>query len=312
MLNYDSFIGPWAGLPVPWTKKNELDEGRYRADIARCCKAGIPGIYSGGTTGEFYAMDWDEFKIVARATVEECAAHHTPSMIGCTSTSTRGAVRRAAYAAELGADAIQVALPFWMEVPDDKVVPFFCEVAQAAPGLKLSIYETLRAKKSLGLEQHRAIKQAIPEYLMVKANAGTIGCTEKGCAALSEWVHVFVAEVLWAKLGPHGADGCCSALVYYNPRPILALWELLKKKDWENLDTAIQPILQLHQFLVQEYAPRGFTDTAYDHMGGAAAGFLQCGLRSRAPYPQASEADAERLRQWYREHFPEMLDLPES
>jgi hypothetical protein len=40
-----------------------------------------------------------------------------------------------------------------------------------------------------------------------------------------------------------------------------------------------------------------------------AGGFLKCGLRSRGPYPYATAADVETLRQWYCEHFPEMLVL---
>ncbi len=70
ILNRDNFTGPWAGLPVAWTENDEFDENVYRGDVARCCGAGIPGVYSGGTTGEFYAMEFDEFQAVARATVE--------------------------------------------------------------------------------------------------------------------------------------------------------------------------------------------------------------------------------------------------
>ena len=52
-----------------------------------------------------------------------------PVMIGCASTYTLGTARRAAFAAEQGADAIQVAVPFWMEIEYSQVVPSFKEVA---------------------------------------------------------------------------------------------------------------------------------------------------------------------------------------
>ena len=116
MLNRETFRGPWAGLPVAWTDADELDETAYRCDVASCCRAGAPGVYTGGTSGEFYAQEFDEFRRVAQITVEECAQHSVPAMIGCTATSTRGAVLRARVAQELGAAAIKVALPFWMEV----------------------------------------------------------------------------------------------------------------------------------------------------------------------------------------------------
>ena len=309
MLTRDTFTGPWAGLPVAWTDDDHFDEETYRGDVARCCRAGVPGVYTAGTSGEFYAVEFDEWQAIARATVEECHALGTPAMIGCSSTYSLGAVRRAAFAAEIGADAVQVALPFWMEVADDQVVPFFREVADAANGLLLSIYETTRAKKTLTLEQHRAVKEAIPGYLMVKANAGTIGCTPEGCQALSAFVNVFVGEHLWPSLGPCGAVGCCSSMIYWNPRVVLGLWKRMREQDWGGLKEACAPVHLLHQFLGERYAPKGFTDTAYDRMGGLASGFLGTSLCNRRPYISPSEQDLEDLRAWYRGNFPEMLRL---
>jgi len=309
MLTRDTFVGPWAGLPVAWDDSDEFDEHAYRCAVARCCEAGVPGVYSGGTTGEFYAIELDEFKAVARATVAECHAHGIPAMVGCTATSTRGAALRAAYAAAIGADAVQVALPFWMEVPDSQVVPLMHEVSDAADGLALSIYETLRAKKALSLDVHQAIKEAVPTYLMVKANAGTLGATPEGCRALSEFVNVFASETKWSELGRSGVCGCCSAMVYWNPRLTLALWDMLHAKDWAGLDNALRPVIALHEFLGEHFEPKGFTDTAYDRMCGVATGFLSMSVRSRGPYRGATDSDVAEFRSWCRAHFPEMLEL---
>lgn len=309
MLTRETFTGPWAGLPVAWTNDDRFDEATYRMDVSRCCVAGMPGVYTAGTTGEFYAMEFDEWKAVTRATVEECHAHGTPAMIGCTSTYNLGAARRAAYAAEIGADAIQVALPFWMEIGDEQLVPFFKEVADAAGGLPLSVYETMRAKKVLTLDQHRAIKDAVPNYLMVKANESTVGCGPEGCRALSEFVNVFVSEEHFGALGRAGAKGACSSLIYWNPPFILSLWQQVEGRDWAHVDATCFQLFRLFEFFSSSegFASRGFTDSAGDRMGAAVGGFLKCSLRVRGPYPSAIPDDVKRLRQWYREHFPEML-----
>jgi len=307
MLNRENFTGPWAGLPVAWTDDDVFDEETYRTDVARTCEAGVPGVYCGGTTGEFYAMEFDEFQRASVAMVEECRAHNVPSMVGCTATYTLGAMRRAEWAAQIGASAIQVALPFWMQVGEEQVVPFFREVARASGGMPFSIYETMRAKKALTLAQHRAIVEAVPTYVMVKANVGTIGAEPDGCQSLSEFVNVFVGETRWPELGPRGAVGCCSAMVYWNPRLVLELWELLQQQRWDELEQRTAKLKALHEFLAGHFAAKGFTDTAYDRMGGRAGGFLKTSLRSRGPYPSATLDDVERLRQWYAENLPEML-----
>ncbi|MEW6749871.1 MAG: dihydrodipicolinate synthase family protein [Candidatus Latescibacterota bacterium] len=309
MLTRETFRGPWAGLPVPWTAEDTFAEEVYRRDVARCCRAGVPGIYTAGTTGEFYAMELDEWEVVAQATVEVCRTLGVPCMLGCTSTCTRGAARRAALAARLGADAVQVALPFWMEVPDDQVVPFFRAVAEASGGLPLSVYETTRTRKALTLEQHRALRDAIPQYLMVKANANTLGATPQGCRALSGIVNVFVGEHLWAGLGPCGARGGCSSMVYWNPRVILGIWRELEAGNWKAVEEGCARLRALDAFLGERYEPAGFTDTAYDRMGARAFGFLESSLPNRGPYVSPTQADVEDLRGWCREHFPEMLEL---
>ena len=308
-LDQETFVGPWAGLPVAWSEEDTFDEDTFRRDVVRCCEAGIPGVYSGGTSGEFYAMEQEEFRQVTRTMVETCHATDTPAMVGCTSTYTGGAVLRARWAAEIGADAIQVALPFWMEVAEEEVVPFFRDISRATGGRPLSIYDTKRAKKTLTLAQHQAIKEAVPNYLMVKANTGTLGATPEGCEALSSFVNVFVAEHNWAQLGPHGARGCCSAMVYWNPRVVLDLWAKLRNGDWDALQTAAPTLTALSEFLAANFGVRGFTDTAYDRMGGRASGFLTMSLRNRAPYVSASREDVERLRRWYEGNYPDMLRL---
>jgi dihydrodipicolinate synthase/N-acetylneuraminate lyase len=307
MLTRETFRGPWAGLPVAWTETEEFDEQIYRGDVARCCEADVPGVYTGGTTGEFYAMEFAEFQAVARATVEECHSRSKPAMIGCSSTYTLGAQRRAAYAAEIGADAIQLALPFWMEVPGSCIVPFFQQVSKAANDLPLSVYETTRSKVTLTLEQHRELSRALPNYQMVKANAGTIGASPDGCSALSEFANVFVGESLWQTLGPKGALGACSSMVYWNPKVCLNLWHAVESQDWDAVAAQSQPVSRLFQFLHAEFGTKGYTDTAFDRLGGLASGFLKTSMRSRGPYISVTPQDVDKLRAWYDREFPEMI-----
>ena len=69
--------------------------------------------------------------------------------------------------------------------------------------LALSIYETRRTKKTLTLEQHRAVYESTGSYLAVKSNEGTLGCSPKGCKELSKFVNVWVGEDQFNALGPY-------------------------------------------------------------------------------------------------------------
>jgi len=309
MISKDVLQGPWAGLPVAWKEDLSFDEEAYRSDVVRTCAAGVPGVYTAGTTGEFYAMEFDEWKTITRITVEECRRAGTPVMIGVTSTYTLGAARRAEFAAELGADAIQVALPYWMEMDDRIIVPFFLEVTDACPGIALSIYETQRTKKMLTLEQHRAVFDSTGSYLAVKSNEGTLGCSPEGCEQLSEFVNVWVGEDKFNALGPYGAIGSASSLVYMNPRVIMHMFDLLYRKQWDELQPLTDQVARLIQEGLRPFAARGFTDTGFDRLMGKASGFLTMNVRSRGTYASATDEDISALQKWMQENTPELLLL---
>ena len=309
MLTKEQFVGPWAGVPIAWTEADTFDEKTYREDIARCCEAGVPGVYTGGTTGEFYALEFEEFRAVTDTTIAECHDAGKPAMIGCTATFTGGVIRRARYAQERGADAIQVALPFWLEVPDQEVVRFFEEISAAVDGMPITIYETLRAKKAISLEQHREVHEAVPAVIGVKSNEGTLGRTPEGCAEISKLYHVFVGEGAISELGPHGAIGTCSSLVYQNPRIVLHAYRLLFAEEWEELGEWTGRFDRLIREGLQPVFAAGCVDSAIDRLLGLSAGFLRTSLRCRAPYPAATPELLAGFRAWLKSDLPEFLEL---
>jgi dihydrodipicolinate synthase/N-acetylneuraminate lyase len=309
MLTREALRGPWAGLPIAWTDEGTFDECTYRQDVARCCAAGAPGVYTGGTTGEFYALEFEEFAAVTDATIAEAKQAGTPVMIGCTSTFTRGATRRARYARDAGADAIQLAVPFWMALTDDEILGFYREVAAAVPGLPISLYETQRAKRALPLEVHQELHAAIPAILMVKSNEGTLGATPEGCAELSMLYNVFVGEHEIHELGPSGACGSCSSLIYMNPPFVLRMFDLLYAGDWGALKAMTDEVYRFFTAGLASVFAKGCADSAIDRLLGRCLGFLNTSLRCRDPYVSCTEEDVVQVRAWLRQNTPELFEM---
>ena len=164
MLGRSELRGPWAGLPVAWKEDWSFDEEVYRANVERTCKAGVPGIYTGGTTGEFYAMEFDEFQQITRATVEECKRWHTPVMIGVTSTYTLGAQRRAAYAEGLGADAVQLAMPYWME---SMIASWSASVLTSARSARVFPYVSMIRCAVRNVPRLKSIERSLKQFLPI-------------------------------------------------------------------------------------------------------------------------------------------------
>jgi len=304
-LTPDSLKGMWAGLPVPWTEKDQIDEGALRENVRRTCRAGAHGVYTHGTTGEFYAQSSDEWESVARATVEESNALGTLNQVGCTALWTGEAIRRARFAANVGADGIQLAFPFWLPLTEDQAVRFLKEIHTAVPGIPLVIYNTDRAKCPLTLSLlKRVLDEGIP----------LVGCKGVGSGPPLEdlikrapTVRFFVGENELAELWKRGARGCYSSFIYACPKFMLRYFQLCETENPE----AIRIGNRLKAFMSEFVEPRwnrGLFDTAFDRMFATMTGFLTGSLlRSRPPYESATLKDVEDCRAWFEQHLPEFL-----
>jgi dihydrodipicolinate synthase/N-acetylneuraminate lyase len=118
-----------------------------------------------------------------------------------------------------------------------------------------------------------------------------------------------VSEHRWHELGPVGAIGSASALVYMNPRLILHMFDLMQKKDWDRLEPWADKIKKLTFEGLSPFTEKGFQDSAYDHMLGLVTGFLAMSPRSRPPYTSATWDDIAQLRSWLDLNLPEFLRL---
>jgi len=305
-LTSETLKGLWAGLPVPWTERDEIDESALRENVFRTCKAGVHGIYTHGTTGEFYAQTGNEWNTVVKATIEESRVLRTPNQIGCTALWTGEVIRRAIYAQNLGADGIQIAFPFWMPLTDNQSARFLKEVTVAVPQMPIILYNTERSKKPLTVDLlKRLLDSGIP----------VIGC--KGVRSLEELqafqeaaqeVKFFVGEDQLASHWSHGARGCYSSLVYACPRFMLRYFRLCEQGSPE----AFQIEKKLRQLIDEYVMPRfqeGMYDTAFDRLFAVMTGFLTGSLLlSRPPYDSPSRKDVEDCRDWCAQHLPEIID----
>jgi len=304
-LTTETLKGMWAGLPVPWTTQDEIDEGSLRENVRRICRAGAHGVYTHGTTGEFYAQTEEEWKRVVRATVEECRSEAKPCQIGCTALWTNEVIRRVSFAQRMGADGVQIAFPFWLELTDDQAVRFLRDVAGAVPEMPFILYNTTRSKKPLTVDLlRRSLDVGIP----------IVGC--KGVRSkqeLQEFLKVgpklkfFVGEYELASHWSPGARGCYSSFVYACPRFMLRYFDLCEQGRTEAQDIEEG----LKRFIAEYVMPliqRGMYDTALDRCFAAMTGFLTGNLlQSRQPYDAATQKDVKECYEWCFNNLPEFI-----
>src|SRR5690242_16528922 len=91
-LTRDNLHGVWAAIATPFDADGGFDEGVFRENIRRLHAAGVHGIYTTDSDGEFYAIELDEFKLIVDVFADETQRLGVPSQVGVTWCNTQGMV----------------------------------------------------------------------------------------------------------------------------------------------------------------------------------------------------------------------------
>ena len=127
-------------MPVvtPFDGNGDVDSTTLTAAIERGLDAGVRGIVSCGTTGEYYALSEAERIEVMRHT-HEVAAGRAQLVAGCNAGSTRMATLFARIAVDTGYDALMLAAPPTSLPRAHELATHFSAIAEAS-GLPIILY----------------------------------------------------------------------------------------------------------------------------------------------------------------------------
>ena len=303
--------GVWTALPLSWDERDRLDEDAYVENARRVIASGVHGFYTTGSTGEFYALDFDEFRQMVDIQSELCGEAGMPLQVGCCADATRKTLRMLEYVAGKSAvGAAQVALPYWMDLGDRELTAFFTDLHRACPGLPLVHYNIPRAKRFLLGPDYVRLCDLVPNLIGVKfCFAGSHFGDLQEAIRLTPHLSYLVAEPLLASAMQLGARGCCSSLSTMNPRLMLALYTAAAGGDWA---TALRLQRRVGEFFAAcgEFVDRlgeGSYDPVVDKALAIAAEFLTGSSRCRAPYTGWTESSVGAARIWLRTNFPDFV-----
>lgn len=176
MVDLDGVLVPCV---TPFGDDGGVDLDVYAAVVRFVLDAGVRGVIPGGTTGEYYAMSVDERLAVLRHTVEvvgDRARDHPDgitTIAGCNAGSTRDALTLASTAAELGYDAVMLAVPPTSLPSQDELVAHYTTVAEEV-GLPVVLYDyPARAGVQIGLEAIDRLAD-LPTIVGIKESSGDL------------------------------------------------------------------------------------------------------------------------------------------
>lgn len=123
---------------TPMTPEGKVNEKMLRKLVDHLIDEGVHGLFPLGTTGEFYAFDTDEYRMILETVVGETRGR-VPIYGGASHITTRGTIRLVKVCEEAGVDAISVLTPMFISQTQAELYEFYREVA-ASTDFPIIIY----------------------------------------------------------------------------------------------------------------------------------------------------------------------------
>lgn len=309
-VNKDRHLGGiWAGLPTMYNADWSLDMGAMETNIQRMIKNEVHGIYLLGSTGEFYAMDFDEFKLLADLLVKTTAGSGIPVAVVCGSPNTHTTLRQLQYLKKAGVTAAQLVIPYWMEMTEREFMQFFKDAHKAVPDLPIIHYNIPRAKRFLLGPDYVKVREVLPNLAAVKFTfaGGHFGDLQEA-VRLNPSLKFLIGENLLVSAMQIGADGSRSSVVYTNPDTVLKMYDLAKQRKWDEALVMQDRMVAFFDglFAIIEKLGEGCIDPVCDKGLGLAAGGIVGHPRTRAPYIGWSQESVRAVR-WMKKDFADFV-----
>jgi 5-dehydro-4-deoxyglucarate dehydratase len=224
-------------FPVtPFTESGEVDPDLLAQHIAKGVDAGPGGVFIACGTGEFHAIEADEFRQIVRTAVDVVAGR-VPVYAGA-GGSVAQAQTFARLAAEVGADGLLLLPPYLVEMPQEGLIAYTRAVAGVTE-LPLIVYNRNNARYT----EASAIEVAkIPNVVGFKDGTGDLDRVARIVLAVTDALApsgkpfqffngLPTAEVSQQAYRAIGVPLYSSATFAFAPELALAFYESLESGD---------------------------------------------------------------------------------
>ncbi|WHO75751.1 dihydrodipicolinate synthase family protein [Rhizobium sp. BT03] len=288
--------GNWASLLLPIAADDSIEFDKLGEEIDILIEAGVDGIYSNGTAGEFHNQTEEEFDRIQAMLAERCEVSSMPFVIGACQPDPLIMLNRVRRAAALDPRAIQVILPDWWPLTDAEAVDFLKRAAEAAGGTPLILYNPPHAKRVLTPKELGAVCAAAPAVIGIKLADGDASWYAEARRHLSGLSLFVPGHHLATGVREGIAAGSFSNVACLSPRGA-QIWTASTRNE---LDAALDLERRICTFMDAHIVPfrreLGYSNVALDKLLSAIGNWGPVGTRLRFPYRSIDMAEAVRLR----------------
>jgi 4-hydroxy-tetrahydrodipicolinate synthase len=295
-LTATTLRGLWSAVPTPWDSALQLDPAVLVRNCHRLADAGMDGIYTTDSDGEFYAIEIEEFRALARAfgeAIKTCGATVDAAM-GVTWSHTRGVIDRIKASVDAGIPNVHVAFPIFMPPAASDVDRFFDDLAAAAPAARWIHYAHPRCGPNLTGKDYARLTARFPQQL-IGTKLGTTDTTAlTEIFTRSPQLAHFVVDTTLLPGTQLGAVGCYSYWCNTLPRWHRGYFDACAARRWDQATSLHMKLMSWELNHISKIRAHGHLHGIIGKARAALSGFLEDSGVTRPPYyPVPKELQSE-------------------
>jgi 4-hydroxy-tetrahydrodipicolinate synthase len=247
------FFGSIPALVTPFAA-GRVEEAIFRDFVAWQIAEGSTAIVPCGTTGEVATLTADEHRHVI-ATAVEVAAGKVPVIAGCGTYSTAISIERVRSAADVGADAALVVVPYYNKPSQAGLEAHFTAIADASP-LPIVVYNVpSRTVADISVETLARIARH-PKIVAVKDATGNLGrVSAQRLACGEDFIQLSGNDEMALGFNAMGGVGCISVTANVAPRLCADFQKAMREGRWEEALRLQDRLYPLHVALFTDASP---------------------------------------------------------
>ena len=275
------FFGSIPALVTPFSG-GRVAEDTFAEFVEWQITQGSNGLVPCGTTGEVATLTADEHRHVVAAAVE-VAKTRVPVIAGCGTYSTAASIERVRAAADVGANAALVVVPYYNRPSQAGLAAHFTAIADASP-LPIVLYNVpSRTAADISVETLAEIARH-PKIVAIKDATGNLGrVSAQRLACGEDFIQLSGNDDAALGFNAMGGVGCISVTANVAPKLCSDFQKAMRDGRWDEALRLQDRLYPLHAALFSDASP---APTKYA-LSRVRAGFT---AELRLPLVDASEA----------------------
>ncbi|HET6535089.1 MAG TPA: 4-hydroxy-tetrahydrodipicolinate synthase [Sphingomicrobium sp.] len=247
------FFGSIPALVTPFSG-GRVAEDTLRDFVEWQISEGSNGLVPCGTTGEVATLNADEHRHVI-ATCVEAAKGRVPVIAGCGTYDTAASIERIRAAADIGADAALVVVPYYNKPSQAGLAAHFTAIADASP-LPIMVYNVpSRTVADISVETLGQIAKH-PKIVAVKDATGNLArVSAQRIVCGEDFCQLSGNDDMALGFNAMGGVGCVSVTANVAPRLCSDFQKAMREGRWEDALKLQDRLYPLHAALFTDASP---------------------------------------------------------